>query len=403
MWTTQEYVIPGANTGLYATWAVAAYKLSAPPPPALPNVSIQVGQISTSLVLVGSSPSGEGFYNTSGTTTDPSCRRALSVAATNGVAVTNFSLIDPDRLMLRLNTMGTAAGTSSLLTITNPDGQTISTFINLIGVQPHIDTVGVFRNPLFLLRLHNTTGYADIVASFSNGSQPNPIVGDWGAGFDTISDYDRATGQFFLRYSNTTGVPDTSFVLGNPNDEPIGGRWTSGAATFGPGVFRPSNGLLLLKNALSTGYADYVMVLGIPGDQGLADDWNGDSIDSPGVYRPSNQLFLLSNQVCNCSVYADYTLQLGNPGDAPFVGDWIGQGHAGAGVFRPSSGLVLLKNQLTTGYADIVITYGIPNDVPVAGHWQLVYPPAPSSPPNVLVPPTSRPVSTPIGPSSLGG
>ncbi len=193
-------------------------------------------------------------------------------------------------------------------------------------------------------------------------------------------------------------------MLGNPGDSPIAGNWSGVGSQDGVGVFRPSNGLLLFRNALSTGFADYVMVLGVPGDQGLAGDWNGDGQDSPGVYRPSLQAFLLSNLVTNGGVFADYDVQLGNPGDVPVTGDWIAQGHASAGVFRPTNGLILLKNQLQTGFADIVIVYGIPNDVPIAGHWVGSMKSSTFRPlPNALVSPTAAPLGTPApGGNNIG-
>ncbi len=256
------------------------------------------------------------------------------------------------------------------------------------------DTIGVFRSGTFLLRLHNSMGFADISVNFAAGSKPYPVVGDWtGAGFDTVGVFDQSNGLFTLcTQNNTTSCAQTanqiSFVLGSPNDMPLGGKWNNSFNHFGAGVFRPSNGLIYLKNNLTTGYADDTMVLGIPGDVGLAGDWNGDGLDSPGVYRPSLQKFYLNDQVCNCSEYATYTFQYGVSGDVPVTGDWIGQGHDGVGLFRQTNGYTYLRNSLTTGYADITFTYGIAGDVPIAGHWQLVYPPKPGS---VLVPPTFAP------------
>jgi hypothetical protein len=201
---------------------------------------------------------------------------------------------------------------------------------------------------------------------------------------------DQSNGLFTLCTVNNTAscaqaANQISFVLGNANDIPLGGKWLASATHFGAGVFRPSNGLIYLKNNLTTGVADDTMVLGIPGDVGLAGDWNGKGFDSPGVYRSSNSNFYLSNKVCNCSVFADITFAYGIGGDAPVTGDWIGQGHDGVGLFRQSNGYTYLKNALTTGFADITFVYGIAGDVPVAGHWQLVYPPRPGN----LVTPTS--------------
>ncbi len=270
-----------------------------------------------------------------------------------------------------------------------------------------LDTIGVFRTGTFFLRLHNSTGFADINVAFNPGTRPYPVVGDWtGAGFDTVGALDQSNGLFTLCTANNTAscaqtANQISFVLGNPNDVPLSGKWTVGFTHFGAGVFRPSNGLIYLKNNLTTGFADYTMVLGIPGDVGLAGDWNGDGIDSPGVYRPALQTFYLNDQICNCAEFATYTFQYGNPGDSPVNGDWIGQGHDGVGLFRQSNGFTYLRNSLTTGFADITFVFGIAGDVPIAGHWQLVYPPK-ANPGAVLVPPTSAPIVGQTGNGNTG-
>ena len=228
------------------------------------------------------------------------------------------------------------------------------------------------------------------------------MVGDWtGGGVTTIGVFDRTSGLFQLRNSNTAGAPDETFTLGYPDDLPFAGRWQANATHDGVGVFRPSNGLIYIKNELSTGFADYAMVLGVPGDVGLAGDWDGDGVSSPGIYRPLSQNFYLSNQVINGPVYGDYQLQLGIAGDVPFAGDWIAQGHAGVGVFRPTNGQLYLKNALITGFADVQIVYGVPNDIPVAGHWGIANFPAPPIN-SLIVPNTALPAgatATPTHPS----
>ncbi len=290
----------------------------------------------------------------------------------------------------------TSTPTNTPASTSTPTATPTSTPTNT-PVPAHIDSIGVYRSGTFLLRLHNSTGYADISVAFTISGKPYPVVGDWtGGGFDTVGVFNQNNGQFSLRNSNTPGTPDEQFTLGNPNDTPLSGKWLVSATHAGVGVFRPSNGLIYLKNNLTTGYADDTMVLGIPGDVGLAGDWTGKGFDSPGVYRPSNSNFYLSNKVCNCSVYADIALTYGVSGDAPVVGDWIGQGHDGVGLFRQSNGYTYLRDALTTGYADITFTYGIAGDVPVAGHWQAIYPPRPA---DVLVPPTAAPIPTTAAPT----
>ena len=51
------------------------------------------------------------------------------------------------------------------------------------------------------------------------------------------------------------------------------------------GVFRPSNGLLYLKNANQTGVADIALNYGLPGDYPVVGDWDGDGTATIGVYR----------------------------------------------------------------------------------------------------------------------
>ena len=261
------------------------------------------------------------------------------------------------------------------------------------------DTIGVFRpsTATFYLRGSNTQGFADLTVQYG-AMNSYPVVGDWtGGGVSTIGVFDPTNGQFQLRNSNTPGAADETFVLGIAGDQPFVGHWQAGAAHDGVGVFRPSNGLLYLKNELNSGFADYTMVLGIPGDVGVAGDWDGNGISSPGVFRPNIVTFYLSNQIVNGSVFGDHTVTLGYPGDVPLVGDWIAQEHAGVGVFRPTNGLIYLKNDLTTGFANVNIVYGIPNDIPVAGHWGISSAPTPRN--SVIIPNTAFPPATTATPT----
>ncbi|MHB8628202.1 MAG: WD40/YVTN/BNR-like repeat-containing protein [Aggregatilineales bacterium] len=353
--------------------------------PAYPiNTSVVYYSGSTRVIVVGTD------YGVSFTTNDGGTWQGLNYGLPN-VPVVQLAL-DQQKTTIAAYTHGRGAWVVSIPTIVTG---------------PRIDTIGIFRpsDNTFYMRLHNTTGFADITFPYNPGTHPYPVVGDWtGAGFDTVGVFDQSNGLFNLRNSNTAGGPDEQLVLGNPNDTPLAGRWQASALTAGVGVFRPSNGLIYLKNQLTTGFADYTMVLGIPGDTGLAGDWNGDGVDTPGVYRPSTISFYLSNQVCNCAVFGDYQFAYGVGGDAPVVGDWTGLGHDGVGLFRQNNGYTYLKNALTTGFADITFVYGSPGDFPVAGHWQIAYPPIahPENPGSVLVPSTSVPVGAAPPSNGLG-
>ena len=192
------------------------------------------------------------------------------------------------------------------------------------------------------------------------------------------------------------GTPDESFTFGAPGDTPLAGRWIASATHAGVGVYRPSNGILYVKNNLTTGFADHAMVLGVPGDQGIAGDWTGKGYDSVGVFRPGAVAFYLSNRITDGPINGDISFQFGTSADLAITGDWIMQGHDGVGTFRPSNGQIYLKNALTTGFADNAFIYGVAGDQPVAGHWQVTYPPvAPKAPAPVLIPKTAVPYTTP--------
>jgi len=326
---------------------------------------------------------------------------------TSGTAAFAISTLTLGTHMISVSYSGDAnntTNTSAMLT------QTViaATFTPTVSVNPTAtpttipsnkpDTIGVFRpnTATFYLRGSNTQGFANLTVHYGS-TNSYPVVGDWtGAGVTTIGVFDPTNGQFQLRNSNTSGVADETFVLGIAGDQPFAGHWRAGAAHDGVGVFRPSNGLIYLKNELNSGFADYTMVLGIPGDIGVAGDWDGNGINSPGVFRPNIVTFYLSDQVVNGSVFGDHTVTLGYAGDMPFVGDWSGQGHAGVGVFRPTNGLIYLKNDLSTGFADVNIVYGIPNDIPVAGHWGISGP-APHN--SLIVPNTPLPVTATVTPT----
>ena len=110
-----------------------------------------------------------------------------------------------------------------------------------------------------------------------------------------------------------------SFFLGNPGDVGIAGDW-NGDGMDTTGVFRPSNGIIFLKNANTTGFADIALNYGLAGDMPVTGDWNNDGIDTIGVYR--NSQFLLRNS--NTIGFAEIVFGLGNPGDMPISGNWDG-------------------------------------------------------------------------------
>ena len=87
--------------------------------------------------------------------------------------------------------------------------------------------------------------------------------------------------------------------------------------------------------------------------------------DTTGIFRPSNGALFLKNT--NSTGFADLVLTYGLPGDFPVCGDWNGDGIDTIGVYR--NGNFLLRNSNTNGFADIVVTFGAAGDQPVVGDW----------------------------------
>jgi hypothetical protein len=264
---------------------------------------------------------------------------------------------------------------------------------------PRTDTIGIYRpsNQTFYLRNSIGTGAPDIVVQYGylcGGNVCNyPIMGDWnGDGIDSIGLYDRVQGVFQLRNQNAPGAPFYFAVLGNPNDQPMAGRWTLDMNHDGIGVFRPSNGILYLKKQISSGFSDYFAVMGNPGDVGVAGNWNGDGLDSVGVYRPSQSRFYLTNNNEPGGItFSDLDFAYGDGAqDKPFVGDWTGDGISKPGVYR--NGLFLLQNTLGGGAPDTIFSFGTTGDMPLSGKWTLQGAPNPRQ---VLVAPDAPFVNPP--------
>jgi hypothetical protein len=181
---------------------------------------------------------------------------------------------------------------------------------------------------------------------------------------DTAGVFRPTNGLLYLKNTNTTGFADAALNYGLGGDYPVVGDWDgNGTATIG--VYR--NGYFYLKNSNTLGFAEVVFPFGTPGDQPIAGDWNGDGVDTIGVYRPSTGQFLLRNS--NTEGNAEISFYLGNVGDVGIAGDWDGDGKDTTGVFRPSNGIIFLKNKNEDGFADIALNYGLPGDQPVTGDW----------------------------------
>jgi serine protease len=242
------------------------------------------------------------------------------------------------------------------------------------------DSIAVFdpASRGWYLRVNNEPGVANFFFTFGAVGDL-PIVGDWdGNGTTTIGVYRPSTGDFFLRNTNASGVPDVSFQFGagGAGYIPLAGDW-DGNGTKTIGLYDPTTGSFFLKNSNSGGLADLQFTFG-GGGQGyvpLVGDWDGNGTDTIGLYQPSTGTFFLRNTNSNGPADHIFTFGPGGAGWKAVVGDWDGDGKTTVGAYVPATGTFFLSNTNpalgNTGiFADKAFSYGpIGGMTPLAGDW----------------------------------
>jgi len=195
-----------------------------------------------------------------------------------------------------------------------------------------------------------------------------PMMCDWnGDGIDTPGLYRPANGYMYLRDTNDFGTADREFFYGNPFDQPVCGDW-NGDGTDSVGIYRPAEAKFYLSNANALGVADIEFFFGTYGDVPFAGDWDGDGVDTVGMYRPANGFVYIANE--NMTKNADFESFYGVPGDRFVVGDWDGDGDDTFGIFRPSDATFYLANQIGQLIANQNVALGAANSMPVAGTFE---------------------------------
>ncbi len=254
----------------------------------------------------------------------------------------------------------------------------------LLGAMPALatDTVGVVDPTTghWVLRDENTNTKTII---YGNPGDV-PFTGDWNCdGVATPGLYRQSDGFAYLRNSNTTGIADITFFFGNPGDLPIAGDF-DGDGCDTVSIYRPAQARFFIINELGVnggglGAADFSFEYGNPGDIPVAGDWEGDGADTPGLRRPGDGFVYLRNS--NSIGFADISYFYGDPGDLPVAGDWNNDSADTFGLLRPSSGAFYLKNTNATGVADASFSLA-GGSLPVSGDFDLNLPPP--SPPLAL-------------------
>lgn len=217
------------------------------------------------------------------------------------------------------------------------------------------------------LRYSNTSGNAN--NSFIYGETCDmPIVGDWdGDGDDTVGVVRRVGGVLQWHLSNNNSTPVT-FSYGNATDLPVAGDW-NGNGTDSIGVFRPSEARWYLSNDNIT--ASYIFLYGNPTDRPVAGDWDGDGDVNIGVVRPLGGVLEWILRYYNGQGPANLQFTYGNNTDVPITGDWDWDGDDTIGTFRPSEAKWYLRNSNTAGGTPSItpFMYGAISDKPITGDW----------------------------------
>lgn len=138
-WTIQEYC-NAANS-----WAVRVIRLIAPPPatPAscVPPTLAQ-GAVGQNVVLTGTAIGGSGFY-------DPEAsfpNHLVAAVDGGGVTVNSFTFDSPTQLTLNVTVSGGAAATARTITVTNPDGQMVTSGSPILTIVPSCTMPGDVNN-----------------------------------------------------------------------------------------------------------------------------------------------------------------------------------------------------------------------------------------------------------------
>ncbi|MCI0459687.1 MAG: hypothetical protein L0Z62_22275 [Gemmataceae bacterium] len=275
---------------------------------------------------------------------------------------------------------GTEAGTVLVSDIfSGPNGSEPGGLTNVNGTLFFTADDGVHGRELWRVRFPFAYGAPGWV----------PLVGDWdGDGIATVGAFDPATATFYLRNSNSRGIPDIApFQFGAPGWVPVVGDWDGDGITtigvFDPtGQFGQAPATWFLRNSNGPGAPDLgPFAYGAAGWVPVVGDWDGDGTTTIGAFDPFGQYgqpvatwYLRNSNGPGAPDLAPF--QYGAAGWIPVVGDWDGDGTTTVGVFDPVGqfgrppATWFLSNSNIPGAPDVEpFAYGAPGWIPVVGDW----------------------------------
>jgi hypothetical protein len=163
MWTIQEFCSSANN------WGVQVVKLIAPPPAtatsALPS-TVNTNTSNINVTITGTSSSGSGFF-------DPGSafpNRLIAAVNGGGVTVNSVTYTDATHLTLNISVVAGATAGSRTITITNPDGQSITSATGILTIN-NISCPTITLSPTTLPDAAAGSAYSQAVAA-SGGASP---------------------------------------------------------------------------------------------------------------------------------------------------------------------------------------------------------------------------------------
>jgi hypothetical protein len=381
------------------------------------------------VVITGTSSNGSGFFDTPNTNTDP-CRTRLAATVSNGVTVNSVTYTSPTSITLNVTTFGATTGAATV-TVTNPDGQSVSGAVLTITTGTPVETptatstasntptATATLTPSSTPTATNTPIAASCPGTLTNTSPTfnRPLAGNPPTGLSGVGTsvyYREMTFSVNSNGTYTIEMINPAFVGGDPDD----GFYALYSPSFNPAS--PLTNVLQSDDDSGPGYqpvfsraltagTQYVLVSTTYGN-GMTGTFT-DVISGPGTAnwcqfgggtttptatattsptatptgsatatntpvppRPdtvgvyNNGMWYLRNS--NTTGSADITVAFGGDvADLPVVGDWNGDGVDTIGVYRNSTGFFFLSDSNTAPAVNYTVLFGNPGDTPFAGKW----------------------------------
>jgi C1A family cysteine protease len=239
------------------------------------------------------------------------------------------------------------------------------------------DKIGIFRSGSWYLD-NNGNGMwdnssVDLFYTFGLATDV-PIWGDWnGDGRKKIGV--RRGSTWYLDY-NGNGIWDGCTIdrclnFGLSTDLPVVGDW-NGSGNDKIGVFRGGKWYLDFNGNGFWDAGDRSYTFGLPMDIPIVGDWSGNGISKIGVRREASWYLDYNGDGSWSSCVLDRCYErFGLSTDIPVVGDWSGNRISKIGVKRGSNWYLDQNGDGTWNdcVIDRCLTFGLPDDKPVAGDW----------------------------------